>query len=206
MTSDVIRRSATLVALAAAAALLVALSLENRRLRAVATDLFERSAEPHAGLVVPILDARHVEGGRLTIGAPGEGERQLLFFFTTTCPYCLASVPAVKEIAATLAADSTVALYGVALDTLPATRDYVEAHGLGFPVATADARAAALYRVRRVPQLTVIGPDGRVVYTRQGVLEDRLALDSVLAAVRMPLSTRDATAVPPRDPKISGGP
>lgn len=178
-------RTLPLLALALAAALLVALSVENRELRSQYSELFRQSVDPHPGLPVPIFSARTVEGAEVVVGAPGEDVRQLLFFFTTTCRYCQASLPALKRIASALEEDSGAELYGVALDSLPLVRHYVEEYELNFPVAVLrDRRTAALYRIRAVPQLIAVGGDGRVIYSRTGVLEDAAATDSVIAAVR----------------------
>ena len=181
-------RMTPLVALTVAAALLVAVSVD-----------------PHPGLVVPIVHARALDGEELLIGAPPEGERQVLYFFTTTCPYCLESIGEIQRLAGAVAADPASALYGVAMDTLPAVRSYVEEHQLGFPVVVADRRTAALYRVRQVPQLTVVGNDGRISYTRQGVLGDPAAVDSVLAALAAPERAPETTADLPVSPQPSGG-
>lgn len=196
-----LNRLIPLLALGVAAVMLVALSSENRRLRGQATELYRRSVELHVGLPVPAIDTRGIDGAPLPVGAPGEGERQALFFFTTTCPYCLASLPAIQRIADAATADSTTVLYGVALDSMPAAREYVEEHELRFPVGVAsDRRLAALYRVRRVPLIAVIGPDGRVVYTREGALNDAAAVDSVKAVLR----PSSAAQAPPTDaPQIS---
>lgn len=194
-----IKRAVPLLVLGLAAALLVALSSANRTLRDDYAELFRRSVESHPGLVVPVIDLPALDGRRLSIGAPAGGEKQILFFFTTTCQYCLASLPAVQRIAEAVPEDPVAVLYGFALDSMPAVRRYVEEQRLGYPVAVAsDRRTAALYRVRRVPQITVIGADGRVSYTRQGVLEDRAAIDSVLAALDAPFRATGSTADPPR--------
>jgi peroxiredoxin len=202
----VIRRAVLPLALAAACALLVALALDNRRLRSQHVELFRRSVEAHPGMVVPEMTMPTLSGGGATIGAPGQEEHQVLFFFTTTCPYCEASLPAIERITET-AREAAVAFLAVALDTLPAVLDYAEEHDLGYPIAVApDRRVSELYRVRVVPQVTIVGSDNRITYTRSGVLTDLQALDSVMAAIADPAALRPPAEGVVEEETASGGP
>jgi len=141
------------------------------------------AAEPHAGLYVASYPTRTLDGAPVTLGALGQ--RQLVIFFRTTCPYCRASTPAWTTIAAQLADHPEVAVYGVALDSAPAARTYAAAHGLRFPViARPDPRLVALYRVGGVPVVLILNEHARITYARLGVLAEPVAVDSVVAAAR----------------------
>jgi peroxiredoxin len=158
---------------------------ENHALRGENRELLRRAVEPRPGLYVPavaavMLDRQPVVLGRL-------GERQLLVFFDTTCPYCRASVPAWRQIAERLAGDSSLVIYGVALDSAAAVAAYAAEHRLRFPlIARPDPRLVTLYRVTDVPLVLVIDAAARVAYARVGVLETALAVDSVLRAAEGP--------------------
>ena len=117
----------------------------------------------------------------MTLGALGQ--RQLLIFFRTTCSYCRASMPAFNALAARLAADSGIGIYGVALDSAMAARSYAVEHGLPFPViAEPTVRLVSLYRVSSVPLVLVLNEQGRMAYTQLGVLDAPAAVDSVMRA------------------------
>lgn len=180
-------RHLPLVALAAAAALVVVLARQNRELRVEQVALIDRATLPYAGMWVPAVNATSVDGAALRIGEPGRGGAQLLYFFTTTCQYCRASVPALKQVAARLAAPGAqpVAMIGVSDEPAEPTRAYAAGHALPFPVASVpERRVMGLFRSRTVPLLTVVNADGRATYTRQGALQGAAAIDSVVSAAR----------------------
>jgi len=180
-----IARLALLIALAAAAVLILALAQEKQSLEARYGKLVARIQHPHAGMYVPVVHAPSVGGDSFVIGETGEGERQVLVVFSMTCGYCDASVAAWETIAAQLAEESGVRVFGVSRDSLEATRAYVEDHGLSFTVVTfTEPRIRALYRLQAVPQTLILNKDGRVIYARLGAVESEAAVDSVLAAAR----------------------
>lgn len=179
-------RRLPLIALAAAAALVVLLARQNRALRVEHAELLDRATLPYAGMWVPSVPASALDGAALRVGEPGPGGAQLLYFFTTTCQYCRASVPALRAVAARLGAPVT--MIGVTDDPAEAARRYVREHALPFPVASVpEKRVSGLFRSRTVPLLTVVNADGRATYTRQGVLEGAAAIDSVVNAARAAL-------------------
>lgn len=176
-------RHLPLAALAVAAALVVVLARQNRGLRAERAELLDRATVAYAGMWVPAVPARAVGGAALRLGEPGPGEAQVLYFFTTTCRYCKASVPALKKLAARLG--GPVRMIGVSDEPAEATRRYVQAHGLPFPAASVpERRVIGLFRARTVPLITVVNAEGRATYTRYGTLESAAAIDSVVNAAR----------------------
>src|SRR5690606_10199908 len=93
-----LNRASRAMAAAVPLVLLFVLAVQNRSLRADRTLLIRRSLEPHRGLYVPTFAASAIQGGRLTVGEGAPGSCQVLLIFTTTCPYCRASIPAWKSL------------------------------------------------------------------------------------------------------------
>lgn len=183
------------IALTAAAALVVVLSLKVRDLNDRYSKLFERATRPYAGMFVPTFQTRTLEGAPVTVGeAPGSG-RQVLFVFTTTCPYCKSTLPAWREIEAALdtVRSVPVAVYGISLDSVEATRRYAAEHGLPYPVVRfPEDKLSAIYRAGTVPLTVVLDEEGRMIHSRLGELKGRPAIDSVLAMVRWKPEPRPA--------------
>ena len=194
------------VALVLAIGIVVLLARAHQKLETRYERLAERSAWLHPGSYVLPVPAVSLTGDTITLGAPPAGVRQVLLVFTTTCPYCRASLPAWQSLAAR--ADSATALGGVAprviglsLDSLDATVAYAREHGLRFPIAQFPTRRdQALYRARSVPLILVINEENRVAYSRMGVLTSPAALDSVWRAASGEYPPRPA-ASPPRTAK-----
>ena len=184
------------IGLTAAAALVVVLSLRVRDLNERYARLQERAVFPYAGMYVPTFRTATLAGEPVTVGeAEGEG-RQVLFFFTTTCPYCKSSLPAWKEITAKLdtVRSLPVAVYGISLDSAEVTRRYAEENRLPYPVLRfPEEKLASIYRARAVPVTAVLDAEGRMIHSRVGELSDRAAIDSVLAMVRWKPEPRPAT-------------
>ena len=180
------------IGLVAATALVVVLAQQNRALRAEREWLVERSLHAYEGMWLPQIAATDLDGASLTLGTP-TGDAQVLYFFTTHCPYCRRSSAAVSELAATLVRERGVRaqLIGVSLDDAQASGAYARTQGFDFPIAViADRRTLMLFRAREVPLLLVVGRDGRVRHRQLGAIDTREEVESVLAAVR----GTDATA------------
>lgn len=169
------------IALSLATVMVVWLARSNRGLILERNELFRVATQAHRGMYVPTFDATALSGAAVAIGAPDS--RQLLYFFTTTCPYCRASIPAWKELAGE-AARRGVQVIGVALDSVAAVERYRSEHGLTFPIVHLDDdRIAALYRATRVPLTLLVGDGGRIEQARTGELTDSAAIDSLRLAL-----------------------
>lgn len=198
---DRLVRALPYLALAAAAVLVVVLGQQKRALitQVEETQLQLRKAttEPVRGMYMPAFQAPTVEGGSATIGElPAEG-RQVLLMYTTTCQFCLSSIPAWKQV--TAAVDTMTRMratvYGVSLDSVNVTRQYVAKHGLPYEtVRFPSDRVAAMYRAGTVPVTLVLDEQGRTMYSRTGELKDKAAIDSVIAAIQWRPAPRDTTA------------
>ena len=191
--------------LAASAVLIVVLGRQKATLTERNRLLLERLTQVHPGLVVPEHPVETLTGEPVILGRATSGERQLLFFFTTTCEYCLASLPAWKALAAEAGRLHGISVVGVGLDSAHLVKRYGEEHELRFPIATLeDLRYAALFRATRVPLTVVIGEQGRVLYGRTGEMSTEAAVDSVLMALRSsPPGVASAAGEGPASPASS---
>lgn len=150
-------------------------------------ELLDRMRSPQPGYSVPTFSSWTIDGAPVTLGEREEG-RQLVFFFTTTCEFCLASLPAWREITDATARDhEQVEVLGVVLDADGPVEAYRDGHNLTFPITTfPQEKLAYLYRATSVPLITLLDETGRVLYSRLGALEARSAIDSVLTAIGAP--------------------
>lgn len=164
--------------------------------------LFDRTQNPHAGIYVPIYEATSTAGEAVHLGRPEPGTRQLLLFFTTTCPYCLNSVPSWNALAELSDSRNDVSAFGVALDSTHLVTAYQGEQGLKYPVVELrDPRFLTLFRVTTVPLTMVIEPDGRVVYARRGQFANQTFVDSVRAVLDRPFL--EVPAQPLEVPSVS---
>ena len=179
--SEALVRPFLWLALFASAALVVVLGSQNRQLRSELREVRQRAEEPYVGMFVPEVPARTTDDREIVLGRGA----QVLYFFTTTCPYCEASAPAVQALADRLReGGSSVELVGVANGPVDETRLYAAEHGFGFPVvALTDVRTLSLYRADIVPTLLVVAPEGRVAYARVGVLDPAVHVTAVTEAL-----------------------
>ena len=173
--------------LIAACLLMVALGRRTDQLRERVVELTRRNRVPRAGLFTPTFTTSTLDGEPVTIGERSDKGRQVLLFFTTTCPYCRASLPIWRELAESTAtwSDPKVEVFGIALDSAHRAREYALREQLTFPILTFPSRKLRyLYRATSVPAALVLDHEGRIVYARLGAMTDRLALDSILDAAR----------------------
>lgn len=152
----------------------------NSALESHVQELARQATDPVPGTYVPQVHTSTTDGEPVVLGR--EGELQLLFFFNDTCPYCRASTSAWKVIAE--AVEGEVRIYGVSFDSIAGAATYRRAHDLPFPVISRPStRFVAVFRVTSVPLVMAVRPDGRIGYSRKGLLEKRAAVDSVVSAV-----------------------
>jgi peroxiredoxin len=152
----------------------------NSGLKSRVQELARQATDPVLGTYVPEVRTSTTDGQPAVLGR--EGELQLLFFFNETCPYCRSSTPAWKVIAE--AVEAGVRIYGVSFDSTAGAATYRQAHDLPFPVISRpSARFAAVFRVPSVPLVMAVRPDGRIGYSRKGLMEKGAAVDSVVSAI-----------------------
>lgn len=114
-----LQRGALKVVVVALCVVALLLVRSNRTLRAELVKTRQRMVDPRALRFVPSFAATSISGDTLTIGARADSGKQLLFFLTTTCPYCRASLAEWKRVARSV--DSVpgrpIAVYAVVLDS-----------------------------------------------------------------------------------------
>jgi peroxiredoxin len=189
-----------------ATALSAALSFQVRSLygyRAEVRRLREDMRHLHPGQYVPAVRAATLAGGSVTLGETAPGRSQVLIVFTTTCPYCRATLPAWRELTRSLQADSASRhdVVWVSLSARDSTRDYVAEHGITAPVAFfPDSRTRRAYGVHGVPVTIVLDARGRVMHARRAELATAASVDSVMLMVHradsMTVAVQDSLATP----------
>lgn len=112
-----VRDVAVFLALGLSVLLGVVLANRAQDLSARNALLAERLQMAHSGMYGPTLTLKTTMGAPIVPGGSDHGTRQLIYFFTTTCPHCQASIPAWKEVAMAGGADG-VEVIGVAIDSV----------------------------------------------------------------------------------------
>jgi len=161
-------------------------------------EALRNSSDAHAGVFVPTFVEATLNGDSIVIAKPGE--RQLLFFLTTTCPYCRATVPVWNELSREFASRRGVTVLGVVLDSAHRAQEYRDELDIHFPlVVLEDRRYAVLMRANTVPLTMIIdGVTGRMVHARSGELVGSAAVDSIRTAIVNPTPWEGASiSLPP---------
>lgn len=196
MTST-LYRAGSIVLVLALSGLVVALGLQNRSLEDRIGEVIRQSSTPREGMYIPEIRITTLAGDSLRIARGADGSRQVLAVFTTTCPYCRASIPRWKELEERLGEEGGARLIGIAVDSVHRAEAYVREHGITYPVTVLNhPRYFQFLRVQAVPEMLVLDHEGRVTFTRIGVMETAAAVDSVLEAVRRPPSTPAESTTP----------
>lgn len=171
------------IALLGALLLTWRLARQSADLRAELARARARVFQPHLGMPVPAFRTSTLSGDSITLGHES-GPRQLLFFLSTSCGFCLESLEGWKRIAEVITRDSTssIEVLWVSLSSADSTKEYVERHGILQPVLLMnDRKMAGVYHANLVP-LTVLLDGGRVSYARVRAISHAETIDSVLAA------------------------
>jgi peroxiredoxin len=196
-----LRTAAIWMALIAMLAMIALLGWQNRSLRQDRDWLVDRANRPYLGMYVPIVETRTIEGAAVAIGRP-DSDRQILFFFNHTCPYCLSSAPTVADTARLLRSEfnGRVGMLGVCDCTQAQAVEYAARQHFDFPViAMQDERTLALYRARTVPLLMAIDREGRVRHTITDVFDSKEQVQQLVAILRgkeMPAATDNGGQAP----------
>jgi peroxiredoxin len=174
----------------AAVVLVIALGWQNRQLRQIneqmATQLQDMRLAAHGlelGSRPDALALRTTQQTFVDIGGAREVP-QILYFFSTACRYCLASVPQLQQIAA---ARGNSELVGVGMPPYDQLADYAGKHALRFPIAIDnEAAASTRYRATVTPMLMVLAADGRVAYKHVGQLDAQVVQAAVASLAPKP--------------------
>ncbi len=169
-----------IAAFAATIALVVMLGLQNRELKRDLGSLRDEHTLPRVGAQLPhvvtqSLDQREIEIART------DGPPQMLFYFTTECPYSIASMRYVRELANS-AARLNVQFVGVSSEENPEKlRRFMEEHQVSFPVVNLrDPRTRRQFDFRISPTLFFVGPSGQTLAQHIGqVRSNKEAFDFI---------------------------
>ena len=173
------------IALLAACALVVVLSVQKRQLQEDYDALAIAGLQPQVGSWVPATEGRTATGERLMLGQAAR-RLQMLYFFDPDCAVCQASAPQVHELAAMLARGDVpeTDLYGVTASLEALAPTYARTGGFDFPIVHSSSKIRSLFSVSIVPLIVVVDADSRVVYAHAGQF-DRKDAASLLSAVRL---------------------
>jgi thiol-disulfide isomerase/thioredoxin len=177
----------TVTGFVAVSSLVVLLARRVIDLSQAYSELRTRSSLPHTGYVVPTIQVGALNGDSLVVGQLADsGGRQLVFVFTTTCPYCRATLPIWDLVFDSLSRVPTNGVHVVAmsLDSTAVTSAYAEEHRLRYQIAFfPDWKAVRFFRARVVPQTLVLSHLGEVLYSHVGLLEKGPGLDSLFRSL-----------------------
>ncbi len=174
-------------------ALIVALGWQNHQLRQINAQMAAqlqnmrlKAHGPGLGSRPDALALRTTQHTHVDIGGARDAP-QILYFFSTTCRYCLASMPQLQQIAA---ARGRSELIGVGLPPYDQLADYAGQHALQFPIAIdSEGDASNRYRATVTPMLMVLATDGSVIYKHVGQLDEqvvRAAMNSLTPVAALP--------------------
>lgn len=187
--------------LVALAVLVFWLARDGTASRAREVTLNRKLREPWRGNAMATFSARSVQGDTVTVAWVPVGNKQLVYVFRTTCPFCRRSNPYLNALqksfdSAATAGGVRVQLVGISLDSLAETERYVKEQALSFPVVRFPERKLRLiYKTQVVPSLILLTDEGRVIFARLGVFEAPAARDSLLRAALTPPPARDSLPV-----------
>lgn len=180
MDASALRKYGSLALIIVLAALMTALAVQNRQLRqqqALLVSKVEQISKAAHGLPEgaqpEALGTTALDGQAVTLAGPASG-RQVLYFFSPACKFCLASVPQIQALDAAGRNNGHRAfeMIGVSLPPHETAADYARQHGFAFPVVNdTDDRIRQRYTATMVPMVVVI-EDGKVIYRHVGQLKD----------------------------------
>jgi methylamine dehydrogenase accessory protein MauD len=132
---------------------------------------------PKVGEPAPVFALQGLNGGTVTVGHP-TGRRQMLFFFSPSCPVCKKLLPVLRSLRA---AESG------SLDVILASDGDVDQHRAfyqreklsPFPyVLSTDL--GMRFRISKLPYAVVVGPSGSI--SAKGLVNNREQIESLLQA------------------------
>ncbi|UTR10766.1 TlpA family protein disulfide reductase [Evansella sp. LMS18] len=134
----------------------------------------QRASLPHPGHSAPdfILDQLSGEGPVHLREAARNHTGAVVYFWTSWCPFCSASMEAVEE--THRVHGESIQLIGVNVtsqDSIQAAEDFLEEHSITFPnVMDQDGTVADMYYVPPVPAVFFVDSGGTIVYRKTGAV------------------------------------
>lgn len=178
---------ATAVALAALTVLVIVLGIQNGMLREENADLtqalYEERFGASTGSAPDRISSQSLAGESFVIGGASESGTAL-YFFSTRCGFCSASLPQVRALEASAkGAGGALKLVGIGLRPFDEVSDYVARERLEMDVVMdLEGELTKAYNVGMTPLLIVLDRQGVVAYKHVGQLDDDVvqgALNSI---------------------------
>lgn len=131
-----------------------------------ARSLVERGTE------APVLEASLASGDVFDLAAH-RGEPVVVNFWATWCAPCRAEAPTLTRIHNRLTAAGGLVV-GVSADRqpLPEVARAALSLGMEYPIARAPEEAFARFQVTELPTTYVVAPDGRIVWSHVGAVDE----------------------------------
>ncbi len=126
-----------------------------------------------SGTLAPVFTLKDAEGKSVSLNAL-RGKVVLLDFWATWCGPCKRAMPKLEKIHKKYK-DQPVAVYGVSVWERKADADpggYLKKAGYTYPTLVKGDKVAEQYKVKGIPALFLIGPDGKVILSRAGMTSD----------------------------------
>lgn len=114
---------------------------------------------------------------------PNQGTIILINFFATWCGPCQIELPHVEQIWTANKNNARFRLLVIGREeTMETVRDYRNKNGFSFPIAPDPDRSVySLFANESIPRTLVVSPDGQIVYSKAGFMEEDLVeLNAVL--------------------------
>lgn len=164
---------------------IVLLSAQNKTLRDRFMQADDKVNFPYLTMFVPITNTSSLDGKLVHLGQATK-RSQVIYFFNTRCPHCVASVPAIRKINGLLASDDQTQFLSVSQDSIRETQAYAQKMLMKniSLVSLPDTRSLALYHAGSVPVLMVVDGTGQIRYTHIGRLNLTDDVSSLISAVR----------------------
>lgn len=132
----------------------------------------ERDLQLEIGTPVPPIKAKTMDGQPSTITYIASEMPTVLYFFSPGCESCERNVEAIKKL--TDRNRHEYKILGLALSD-DGLGQYLRDHDINFPVYTGIGVETTLaYKLGRVPQTTIVSPEGRVIANWFGAYDGKL--------------------------------
>lgn len=167
----------TLILILVMAGAVVSEELQLRRLR---TEVFKKRREVHSlvrGIQLAPLTRGLDSSSSFDATTPPRDSLHLLFYMTSSCPYCRQALPAWTSLADSLrASGGPFRPIAVLIENDSVAAAWVDSIKPRFHVVhVRQGREASIYRAIFVPQFAIVGAEGRVLFASGNVSVDSLS-------------------------------